>query len=141
MIPTEGYPQLSTAIAAIAVLDRRDLRGHDIIYKRAQNAYANELLPALLPGQWRMTRNDVVWHLVGTSARPLFDHGASFRRWGARGPTTWESCAIISHPYHVLYDGKPDRCALDQITALANTASAFGPVQTCRRGFRVAPTS
>jgi hypothetical protein len=85
------YPQLTAAVA-----------GRFAAHEKATAAYADELLPALLPGQWRPTKHDSVWHLLNAMYRPLFDHATSFRRLGARGPTTWENCAVVSHPYHVL---------------------------------------
>jgi hypothetical protein len=96
------YPQLTAAVAVVEMLPRFDTRGRFAAHEKATAAYADELLPALLPGQWRPTKHDSVWHLLNAMYRPLFDHATSFRRLGARGPTTWENCAVVSHPYHVL---------------------------------------
>ena len=74
----------------------------------ANDAYANELLPCLLGGEWVVSRRGV-FRLVGLNLRPLFDHPGCFRRKGIRGPNRWDNCAIVAHPYNL--DGADQQLA------------------------------
>jgi hypothetical protein len=63
----------------------------------ARNAYATELLPALLNGQWQSTQG---WSLLEyQGCLPLFDHASVFRLRGRRAPNSWTICAVVAHPY------------------------------------------
>lgn len=73
-------------------------------------AYASELLPAILGGEWTVCHHGAspIWQPhkgrgFGDYARsfpgPLIDHTHAFRRAGMRGPLTWRNAALTSEPY------------------------------------------
>jgi hypothetical protein len=70
-------------------------------------AYASELLPEILGGEWQTTDTTLREPPGTVGRRPvysdyivLFDHPLSFRRRGARGPSTWDNWAIAGRPYN-----------------------------------------
>lgn len=96
------YPRLAAIVAAAATSPRWGV--HD----RALRAYADELLPTVLGGEWELDK--------GISAQPspdyrnliapIYDHHAMLHRRGARKPHKWHNCAIVSQPYdHVFKNG------------------------------------
>ena len=73
-------------------------------------AYAGELLPAILGGEWTMCRHGAspIWQphkgqgfgdYAQSFTGPLLDHTHAFRRAGVRGPLTWRNGALTSEPY------------------------------------------
>ena len=66
-------------------------------YSLARDRYADELLPALLGGEWKHTSSGPPLCIRVTSA--LLDHAEVFCRRGARGPLTLENAAVIAAPY------------------------------------------
>lgn len=82
----------------------------DAARERCFDAYASELLPAILGGAWKHTDKTVTAPGGRASRRPyplfyhhnLFDHPLVFRRIGGiRGLTTWHNCAVIGLPYGI----------------------------------------
>ena len=98
--------------------DRRWHRAHEHAQTSAQQsateAYATELLPAILGGEWQPARSpDWVGDLIRYPGRPrigcppidtheMFDHPIVFRRKGYKGPLTWRIAAIVGRPYRVI---------------------------------------
>ena len=73
-------------------------------------AYASELLPAILGGEWTMCRHGAspIWQphkgrgvvdYAQSFTGPLLDHTHAFRRAGMRGPLNWRNGALTSEPY------------------------------------------
>lgn len=80
----------------------------DAAQARCEDAYATELLPTILGGQWKRTRKTLKApsELAGRPEYPLFghhnlfDHHLVFRRiGGVPGSTAWRNCAAIGLPY------------------------------------------
>ena len=108
---TTNYPRLSAAIArAVSAHGRHAEKCTNCELCAAQaealQAYADELLPHLLGGQWIVTQR-YGWppfyhansHSIGS---PIYDHEIVFRQRGIRGPSNWRTCAVISQPYNAL---------------------------------------
>src|SRR5262245_22359485 len=105
------FPELSAAAAAAATFDGRHVHregrawrecGLCVAHMRGIDACADELLPAVLGGEW-MAVEGGTWPPPRTGdnvTNELFDHETVFRRRGARGPRSWRDCAIISEPYN-----------------------------------------
>jgi hypothetical protein len=127
---TTNYPRLAAAIAHAASVGGQHADSHincDLCAAQAEasQAYADELLPDILGGQWIATRH-YGWppfyhannHSIGS---PIYDHEIVFRQRGIRGPNSWQTCAVISQPYNALaVDGEP-RPSFEQ-AAIALTA-------------------
>lgn len=94
----------------------------DAAYRQVRAAYASELLPAILGGEWAETKRSLFVRQPGTRDdfflaphfHDLFDHPLHFRRRGAKGPLTWKNCVLIGQPY----PAEPDQGA-EQALALA----------------------
>ena len=115
------YIRLAAAIADAARCDGRHDDRHTrrtagdwrecrlcVAHRQADAAYAGELLPAVLGGEWKPATNSA-WSgpMRGDDTTGmLFDHDKTFRRRDATGPHRWNTCAIVSQPFGpVLHDG------------------------------------
>jgi hypothetical protein len=95
------------------------------------NAYATELLPAILGGEWRESRAQFAVYGHGRFNEPerwqpadhheLFDHIWHFRRRHTLpGVLTWKNCAVVSAPYDAFdNDGTLNREAVSIAHRLA----------------------
>ncbi len=79
-------------------------------YRAVASAYAAELLPALLGGEWRTSDRVLKGRAflfrpyrehAAAGCHALFDHPLHFRRCGTRGPLTWRNGALLGQPYDV----------------------------------------
>ena len=92
------FPQLTAAIADIAAfMDDDEGPNFDAARQQAVDAYSAELLPTALGGEWTRGQPGVPW--PDQYAPELFDHPLWFRRRDARGPRTWQDCAVLGSPY------------------------------------------
>ena len=92
------FPQLTAAIADIAAfMDDDEGPNFDAARQQAVDAYSAELLPTALGGEWTRGQPGVPW--PDQYASELFDHPLWFRRRDARGPRTWQDCAVLGSPY------------------------------------------
>jgi hypothetical protein len=93
-------------------------------------AYAGEMLPAILGGEW--IRSRVSLHARGRSRGSyvyiagevgLFDHPIHFRSRHSKGRLTWDNCVIIGQPYLSLRgpDGERDKLSVGMATELRET--------------------
>ena len=92
MIDLPVFPFTAEAIARL-----QRPYGDGPAYRLARDRYADELLPALLGGEWKHTSSGPPLCIPVTSA--LLDHAEVFRRRGARGPTSVANAAFIGQPY------------------------------------------
>lgn len=134
LAPRHDFPQTRAAVAAYdqarraACAARAAMAGHTPVDWRARGAlmqaqeaertarhvvlwaYASELLPAILGGEWAMCRHGAspIWQphkgrgggdYANSFTGPLLDHTHAFRRAGMRGPLTWRNAALTSEPY------------------------------------------
>ena len=84
-------------------------------WDEAAEAYADELLPAILPGTgWTQSSENRLWALLnydgdvaGELLAGLVDHPLLFRREGVKGRPTWANTVLIGRPYDaVTADGR-----------------------------------
>jgi len=98
---TAKFPALTAALVHIASLGEGSKL--DAAREQAIDAYASELLPAILGGDWVHGGSGMPW----TDAIPLelSAHMLWFRR--NDGTPGWENCAVLSHPNQpIVDDGK-----------------------------------
>jgi hypothetical protein len=105
------YSKLNAAIAAAASCNGRHAeRIHMnrrtcelcVARGRARIACADELLPAVLGGEWMLTKG--AWPPIEeVQNTTVFDHWTSFRRRGMRGPCSWRDGAIVWQPYNHVF--------------------------------------
>lgn len=82
---------------------------------------ADEVLPAILGGEWRQTKVPSWFYTAGFShfVAPLFDHTKTYRLVGSKGPTTWKNAILVSEPYNALSrEGDPAASAVSQAARL-----------------------
>jgi hypothetical protein len=102
---------------------------------RVIDAYASELLPAILGGEWQRSHRTLIVKtpplprgyaratiVAGDWCRTLFDHPLHFHRRGSNGKLSWANCALIGQPYSSVM-GKggilADKGAIQDATSLA----------------------
>jgi hypothetical protein len=92
------FSQLTAAIADIAVfMDDDEDPNFDAAQQRVIECYRDEMLPALLGGEWSRGQPGVPWS--DQYALELFDHPIWFRRRDVHGPRGWQTCAVLGSPY------------------------------------------
>jgi hypothetical protein len=110
------FPQLTDAIADIAAhADDDESLDFDAAQQRAVDAYGNELLPTVLGGEWTRGQPGMPWS--EQYSLELFDHPIWFRRRNARGPRTWQDCAVLGCPYRREVVDETGDLALDFLAA------------------------
>jgi hypothetical protein len=111
------------------VAKERAYRRQHQLTAEAEAIYADELLPVLLPGEWRVTKRDP-HNAYAVLPRPdryhanlhtLLDHAIVYRRAGTRGPINAQCAAVIGLPYDALDkdDGSITGRAIDEASFLA----------------------
>jgi hypothetical protein len=90
------FPHLTAAIADIAARVDDEGKAFHAARQRAIDGYRDEMLPALLGGEWAHGSSDAPW--LGQYASELFDHLLWFHRQG-HGVRNWSSCALLGSPY------------------------------------------
>jgi hypothetical protein len=110
------FPQLTAAIADIAAfMDDDEDPNFDAARQQAVDAYSTELLPTVLGGKWSRGQPGAPW--PDQYALELFDHPIWFRRRDARGPRTWQDCAVLGSPYRWEVVDETGELALDFLVA------------------------
>jgi hypothetical protein len=111
------FPVLTAALTEIAGLDE----GSELNAARegAVDAYGNELLPAILGGEWTYGGTELPW----PDAVPLelSAHALWFQRYETSG-LSWQDCAIISHPHQSIVD---DGGIVREVRAAGRLLSSF----------------
>ena len=88
------FPQLTAAIADIAAfMDDDEGPDFDAAQQRAVDCYRDEMLPALLGGEWSRGQPGAPWS--DQYAPELFGHPIWFRRRDIHGPRSWQTCAVL----------------------------------------------
>jgi hypothetical protein len=92
-----------------------DREAHRVAYRLV----AEELLPAVAPGEWLWTQHGFSWrwsygcdlnsdcNMVSSLHTPFFDRPQYFRRRGAKGPFTWKIGMVCGEPYGFAGAGGP----------------------------------
>jgi hypothetical protein len=109
------YPDINSSYEYRAAW-RRASNNKDAARSAMVETYGSELLPAILGGEWKLTKRELVVRMRSQEVwwpccSPLFDHPLNFRL-RSRGALTWKNCAAIGHPY-ILYDNI-ERTSLDK---------------------------
>jgi hypothetical protein len=91
------FPQLTAAIADIAAFIDDEGKKLGAARQRAIDSYRDEMLPALLGGEWSHGQADAPW--PDRYAPELFDHLLWFHRRGVNGARSWQTCAVLGSPY------------------------------------------
>jgi hypothetical protein len=111
------FPELRAAIADIAAfMDDDEGPDFDAAQQRAVDAYRNELLPTVLGGEWSRGQPGMPWS--EQYSLELFDHAIWFHRRDARGPRTWQDCAVLGSPYRWEVVDETGELALDFLVAV-----------------------
>jgi hypothetical protein len=114
------YPRLAAAIERAQSPHTRECA-----HNEALKAYADELLPDILGGQWMLTER-YTWPPFYRVKKyegvddPIYDHETVFRQRGCRGTNNWRTCAVISQPYNALEPNSELRSAATALTAQYN---------------------
>jgi hypothetical protein len=110
------FPQLTAAIADIAAfMDDDEGPNFDAAQQRAIDCYRDEMLPMVLGGEWSRGQPGMPW--PDPYSLELFDHPIWFRRRNARGPRTWQDCAVLGSPYRREVADETGELALDFLVA------------------------
>jgi hypothetical protein len=85
----------------------------DVAQEEGDAAYAEELLPALFYGEWRLSTRHANFpaavlnlgrHRYCPSLHAIFDHPIVFRRAGTKGKDSYKNTVIIGRPYPIVGD-------------------------------------
>lgn len=130
------FPLLSASIAEIPPGNKAKAPE---TYDAAIARYADEMLPAILGGEWKRSSCDT-FSLLGIRAikgftfgirvQALFDHQVGYRICGAKGPHTWKNCVLLGQPYHA-FDRRGE--ITSDAKAIANQLKRIGVAVWVRR--------